>query len=262
MEILNPSPHRETGKQAVVLAGGLGTRLRSVVADIPKVLAPVGQRPFIHWILDSLVDDGFSEICLAIGYLGDAVRAACGSKHLSLRGNAAAIVYSSEDAPLGTGGAIYRALGQLADRPTFVLNGDTFLRPDWNAMLHERSIAGAPLVIAVREVPDVSRFGAVDIRDGRIVAFGEKMLQGRGYINAGVYLLQRSIFAGLRESDSRFSMEQDLIAARLTELRPVAYITNSDFLDIGVPDDYARANDFLAKHLPDFPRTPTGAERI
>lgn len=232
--------------QAIILAGGLGTRLRSVVNNVPKVLAPVGGRPFLAWVLDGLVRDGFKVICLATGYLGNQIFSEFGNSHRCGL-HSATILYSHEAEPLGTGGAIRLALHQLPEKPTFVLNGDTFLRPDWCRMSDLHAEQKSHISIAVRHVEDVSRYGGVEINQGVIVSFREKKRNGPGFINAGVYLLDRSIFDCIPETFTTFSIEQDVIEAFLHQLTPRAFVTESPFLDIGIPEDFLYASKFLAK---------------
>ena len=233
--------------QAVILAGGMGTRLRSVVNNIPKVLAPVEGRPFLAWILDELVLDGFNNICLATGYLGNQIFTAFGNSH-RCDGRIASIVYSHENESLGTGGAIRLALHQLSDKPTFVLNGDTFLRPDWYRMSALHTEQNSHLTIAVRQVEDISRYGGIEIDDGGIVSFNEKKRKGPGFINAGVYLLDSSIFKSIPQSIKTFSLEKDVIEANLRKLKPCSFVTDSPFLDIGIPEDFLYAPKFLSAH--------------
>ncbi|HEY9063666.1 MAG TPA: sugar phosphate nucleotidyltransferase [Burkholderiaceae bacterium] len=232
--------------QAIILAGGLGTRLRSVVADRPKVLAPVAGRPFLAWMLDDLVRAGFESVCLATGYLAEQIEEALGHEHVVVdAARSARLIYSHEDVPLGTGGAVWQALRHFSDKPTFVLNGDTYVRPDWRQMLSYHEAQRSRLTIGVRQVEDTSRYGAVEIIDGRITAFGEKACIGRGLINAGVYLVQSDTFAPLSTTTNSFSLERDLIGTHIAKLQPRAWLIDSPFLDIGVPEDFQRAEAFL-----------------
>lgn len=237
--------------QAIILVGGLGTRLRSVVNNVPKVLAPVGGRPFLAWLLDGLVLDGFKVICLATGYLGNQIFNEFGNSH-RCGPQSAAIVYSHEAEPIGTGGAIRLALHQLSEKSTFVLNGDTFLRPDWYRMSDLHAEQKSHLTIAVRHVEDVSRYGGVEINEGVVVSFREKKRNGPGFINAGVYLLDRCIFDCIPETFAPFSIEQDVIEAHLHQLTPRAFVTDSPFLDIGIPEDLLYAPEFLLAHCPSY----------
>lgn len=225
--------------EAILLAGGLGTRLRSVVPDLPKPMAPVAGRPFLDLILDELDRAGFTAAILAVGYRHEAIRAHYGEryKHLALR-------YSVEPEPLGTGGAIRLAWPADAAAPLFVLNGDTFLALDYRAMLAAHVRAGAALTMAVCEVADVARYGALELADGRVHGFREKGPGGPGWINGGVYLMAPALRA--RMPAGAFSFEQDLLVPQVRALRPLAFPAAGLFIDIGIPEDYARAQTLFA----------------
>jgi D-glycero-alpha-D-manno-heptose 1-phosphate guanylyltransferase len=226
--------------QAIVLAGGLGTRLRSVVPDMPKPMAPVAGRPFLGWILDQLSEAGFERAVLAVGYKFEAIR-----KHFGDRYRGLALRYSVEETPLGTGGAIRLALDHITSSPVFVLNGDTYLDLDYPAMLANHLRTQATLSVAVCHVQDVSRYGTLDIDGGAIANFREKGGSGPGYINAGTYLLSAGLFEGIPAGEA-FSFEQQLLAPRVREIQPRAYLSDGLFIDIGVPDDYGRAQQLFA----------------
>jgi D-glycero-alpha-D-manno-heptose 1-phosphate guanylyltransferase len=234
--------------EAIVLAGGFGTRLRSVVSDVPKPMAPVNGRPFLAYVLDQLADAGFETAVLAVGYKNEVIRDHFGRAHGAL-----ALRYSTETAPLGTGGAIKLALGQTQSSEVFVLNGDTYLALEYQDMAHMHREAGAELTVAVHAVPDTGRYGALDIEAGRIRGFFEKGRAGRGYINAGVYLMTRSLVDRF-PLPRVFSFEADLLTPHIQEINPCAFEASGIFIDIGVPDDYAHAQGLLGS-------TPT-AHRI
>ena len=221
--------------EAIVLAGGLGTRLRSVVSDVPKPMAPVAGRPFLAWILDRLADAGFGRVVLAVGYRHEAIR-----DHFGFAYRGMSLVYSVEEAPLGTGGAMRLALDQISESPVFVLNGDTYLEVDYAAMLAAHVAHGVGLTVAVARVADMSRYGSLEIKDDRICGFLEKGSQGPGYINAGVYLMARGILDAFPVGRSH-SFENELLVPRVEELRPLAFRADGLFIDIGVPEDYERA---------------------
>jgi D-glycero-alpha-D-manno-heptose 1-phosphate guanylyltransferase len=227
--------------EAIVLAGGLGTRLRSVIPDLPKPMAPVAGRPFLAWILDRLADAGFRRVVLAVGYRHETIRDFFG---LSYRG--VELAYSVEDAPLGTGGAIRLALGHVDESPVFVLNGDTYLEADYAAMLAAHVTHGVELTVAVARVADVSRYGSLEIKDDRICGFLEKGSQGPGYINAGVYLMARGLVETIPVGTGH-SFENELLMPRVAELRPLAFRADGLFIDIGVPEDYERAQGLFGK---------------
>ncbi len=223
--------------KAVILAGGLGTRLRAEVPDLPKPLAPVGGRPFLAWQLDALAAAGLSEVILSVGYRAKAINGALGNQHGSL-----SLSYIMEETPLGTGGALRRAFERIPlGEPVWAMNGDTFVELDYERMRAQHG-AAAPGVIsmALTEVADGSRYGTVEVEGGRVVRFKDKGASARALINAGVYLLHPDLFRG-HTLPNAFSFERDFLAARLKELEVRAFETGGYFIDIGVPADYARA---------------------
>ena len=230
--------------EAIVLAGGLGTRLRGVVDDVPKPMAPVHGRPFLALLLDRLVAAGFETAILAVGYRHEAIRGHFGAAYRGL-----ALRYSVESEPLGTGGAIRLACEQAAARNLFVLNGDTYVELDFRAMLAAHLEAAAELSIAIHRVPDVARYGALEL-DGEIVCgLREKGRAGPGWINAGAYVMSAALRARFRGRKA-FSFEGDLLAPEMESIRPRAFRAAGLFIDIGVPEDYARAKELLAASAP------------
>jgi D-glycero-alpha-D-manno-heptose 1-phosphate guanylyltransferase len=226
--------------QAIVLAGGLGTRLRAVVPDLPKPMAPVAGQPFLARVLDRLADAGCERAVLAVGYRHEVIRERLGAAYRGM-----VLQYSVETTPLGTGGAIRLAAEQISRFPVWVLNGDTYLELDYQAMLAAHRQAGAALSVAVCRVGDVSRYGALELDAERVCGFQEKGRAGPGYINAGVYLLAEEIVARIPAGET-FSFEQQLLVPEVQELRPHAFRTAGLFIDIGVPEDYARAQRLFA----------------
>lgn len=221
--------------QAIVLAGGLGTRLRGVVPDLPKPMATVAGRPFLAWVLDRLVAAGAKRVVLACGYRNEVIRRHFGAAYRRLP-----LVYSVEAQPLGTGGAIRLGAEHIDRWPVLVLNGDTFLEADYAAMLGAHHAAAAQMTIAVTPVADAGRYGSLTIENGRVTGFLEKGRPGPGVINGGSYLLASEAVARIPAGES-LSFEQQLLVPHITELRPVAFMTRGLFIDIGVPADYARA---------------------
>lgn len=227
--------------QAIVLAGGLGTRLRGVVPDLPKPMAPVAGRPFLAWILDRLADAAFQRVVLAVGYRHEAIRSCFGDRYLGM-----ALDYSVEDRPLGTGGAMRLAAERVSTTPVFVLNGDTYLGLDYRAMHRAHVRDGARMTVAVSRVADASRYGAIEIDGGRIRAFTEKGRAGPGFINGGTYLLAAEVLQSIPGGEPS-SFEDRVLVARVGEIRPAAFVTDGLFIDIGVPEDYARAQGLFAR---------------
>jgi D-glycero-alpha-D-manno-heptose 1-phosphate guanylyltransferase len=226
--------------EAIVLAGGLGTRLRGVVDDIPKPMAPAQGRPFLAFVLDQLVDGGFDTAILAVGYRHEAIRSYFGEEYGGL-----ALVWSVESEPLGTGGAIRLACDQAHSGDVFVLNGDTYLELDYRAMLKAHVRAGAQLSLAVCQVPDVARFGALDVSEGIVRGFREKGKSGPGWINGGTYVLGLELRDRLPKRGA-FSFEQELFAPEVQSILPLAFPTTGLFIDIGVPEDYARVQEIFS----------------
>ncbi len=224
---------------AMVLVGGLGTRLRSVVADRPKPLAMVGDEPFLARILDQLVAAGCTRAILCTGHLGEQIAAEFGDEHVGMQ-----LCYSHEAQPLGTGGALRAALRFLDGQRVLVCNGDSYVDLDLGAFVQWAQADGQPALVTV-SVPDASRFGAVQTdAAGRVVGFAAAGVAGPARINAGVYWLPRTAIAGLPRERSA-SLERDLLP-RLIEQGLFAYACDGAFLDIGLPADYARATAFFA----------------
>jgi D-glycero-alpha-D-manno-heptose 1-phosphate guanylyltransferase len=227
--------------EAIVLVGGLGTRLRGVVDNVPKPMAPVQGRPLLALVLDQLVAAGFKGAIFAAGYRHEAIHSYFGDVYHGL-----ALRYSVEDKPLGTGGAIRLACRQADARDVFVLNGDTYLELDFRAMLDAHAHAGAKFTMAICHVPDVARYGALELCDDRVQRFLEKGRSGPGWINGGTYVLGPDLRARLRPQEA-FSFEHDLLEPEVESIRPLAFRSSGLFIDIGIPEDYIRAQQLFAE---------------
>lgn len=222
--------------KAIILVGGFGKRLRTVLADVPKPMAPINDKPFLAYLLEYLKAQGIDSVIFSLHYMREKIE-----NYFQYAYAGIAITYAFEDEPLDTGGAIVNALNFVKDNaPIFVLNGDTFLKLNYQAMYDQHSQQESNMTMALRAVSDCSRFGKV-ITDGHaVIAFNEKGEHGPGYINAGVYLLKPSLFNVFNLAKC-FSIERDFLYPYLTAINPQAFITNDYFIDIGVPEDYARA---------------------
>jgi D-glycero-alpha-D-manno-heptose 1-phosphate guanylyltransferase len=223
--------------EAVILAGGLGTRIRDVVPDLPKVMAPVAGRPFLELLLQMLARKGFTRAVLSVGHLSDIIVDHFGSSFAGLE-----LAYEVEQTPLGTGGAMAAALTRCAEDHVFVLNGDTFVDLEVDALLAMWRVDPAPLIIA-RAVADVARFGALDVDGARVLRILEKSASGPGLINAGCYFVPRNLFGAAPAT--AFSFERDFLPQELAARPFHHFVTRGLFIDIGVPADYARAQDYL-----------------
>lgn len=223
--------------QAIILVGGFGTRLRALFPDIPKPMAPINGRPFLAYLLDSLQKQGITSVIFPVHYLGAKIQDYFQTQYAGMQ-----LTYIQENEPLGTGGAIVNALSLVkSDEPLFVLNGDTFVKLNYRAMFHQHAQTQSVLTLALRSVSDCSRYGKVVTDDGYIIEFREKGESGAGLINAGVYLLHPGLFKQYA-MPQQFSFEKDFLFPHLDTVKPQSFITDDYFIDIGVPDDYARAS--------------------
>jgi len=227
---------------ALILAGGLGTRLRGVVADRPKVLAPVAGQPFLRYLLDQLQATGVQDVILCCGYRADQIKTAFGARFGSL-----SLTYSCEMEPLGTGGAVRLALAHVQTESLLVLNGDSYVDcplVDFMSWHRERLFAGSLLLT---RVADAARFGTVTVDDkGAILSFKEKRgVPQPAWINAGVYLLSRQLVEQLPQNRP-ISLENEAIGRWLTAGLG-GYQREAAFIDIGTPETLAQADEFFQR---------------
>jgi len=226
-------------KEAVILAGGLGTRLREVVRDIPKSMAPVNGKPFLEYQLAYLQSWGIDHVVLSVGYKNEVIREHFGEQYQDVR-----IDYAIEEKPLGTGGGIQLALQKTDGQAAFILNGDTFFEVNLQRLHDLYRIKNADLCMALHFCDDVSRYGAVEIDDdGRITGFHEKGQQsGEGFMNGGVYYFKKAYFDSF-DFHEKFSLEKDFFEKHYKEEHFYGLRCYSYFIDIGIPADYERAQD-------------------
>ena len=231
---------------AVILAGGLGTRLRSVVSDVPKCMAPVDGRPFIEWILAWIEPFRPEKIVLSLGYLSEVVTDWIQN---SMRDYPIPIDWVIEDTPLGTGGGIKLALAKVTAPQCIILNGDTFFDVDLNALcsLHKRNATA--LAIALKPMERFDRYGSVTLDpDGHIRSFNEKRYCEKGLINGGIYCMDCN--AGLiADKPERFSFEKDVLEPESAAGHVSGFVSDGSFIDIGIPEDYALAQTFLPANI-------------
>ncbi len=232
---------------ALILAGGLGTRLASVVADRAKPVADVAGRPFLALLLAHLERcAGVRRAILCVGHKAHTVEAALGDRFGRL-----ALAYSHEDEPLGTGGALRLALRRFEPRsPVLALNGDTMFTLDPARLVAFHRDHRPAATMALARVVDAARFGTVRLRGTRIEGFQEKGRPGPGWINAGTYVLGRTAVAALAAGPAAFSLERDVLPAWCAAGGLAGLRSRARFLDIGVPEDYARAAALFARRPP------------
>ncbi|MBD5134489.1 MAG: NTP transferase domain-containing protein [Lachnospiraceae bacterium] len=222
--------------QALLLAGGLGTRLRSVVDDRPKPMAPVGDKPFLYYLVEQLKKNGITDVIFAVGYKGSMIEEYFGDgKEFGIK-----ISYSYEKEQLGTAGAIKNAVKYINQEYFLVLNADTFYNLEYGSLLDIREQEDSKMVLVLREIEESSRYGVVTLNGSRITGFNEKVQgSGKALINGGVYLMDKSLLDEIPES--KCSLENEMIPLWLNKgYKLSAYINDGYFIDIGIPEDYFR----------------------
>jgi D-glycero-alpha-D-manno-heptose 1-phosphate guanylyltransferase len=227
--------------EAIILAGGLGSRLKAAVPDAPKPMAPINGRPFLEYLLDYWIGQGVDRFVLSVGYKREIIE-----DHFAASYKGIEVDYAVEDYPRGTGGGLLLALKHLRQSGTFlILNGDTFFEVNLVLMRRYHQSRHAEATIVLREVDANSRYASVEIdKDGKITAFDSRArTPGRTLINGGVYLAEKSAFAGmLPESDGPVSIEDQLYPRMLAAGRRMyGFQSSGRFIDIGIPEDYQRA---------------------
>lgn len=226
--------------EVIILAGGLGTRLRSEVKDVPKCMAPVAGKPFLWYLLTYLRRYPVSRVILSVGYLREVIKdwiAANGSQFPYEIG------YAVEEVPLGTGGGIRLALDKCRDENVVVLNGDTFFDVGLDRFMGAHVDSPASITIAMKPMRDFDRYGRVivDETDGRIKRFCEKEPCAEGLINGGVYAISRK-HLDLSELPEKFSFEKEVLESESARGNVYGYISDGYFIDIGIPEDYHKAD--------------------
>lgn len=220
--------------QAILLAGGLGTRLKSVVNDRPKPMALIEGRPFMEYVTHQLSQHGIEDIIFAVGYKGSMVE----DYFKDGTGFGFHASYAYEEELLGTAGAIKNAARLMTDDQAYVLNADTFYQIDYGRLDRLRREKSLDMAMVLRRVPDVSRYGRAVLEDGRLTAFNEKIDEaGPGTINGGIYLIGRALIDGIPEG--KVSLEHDMIPGWLRAGKALGgFVNDGYFIDIGIPEDY------------------------
>ena len=228
--------------QAILLAGGLGTRLRSVVNDRPKPMALIEDKPFMEYVIHELSRYGITDIIFAVGYKGSMVEDYFGDgrRFATSEGGRLRIRYAYEKELLGTAGAIKNAGRMVTEDTFFVLNADTFYQIDYGRLVRLQEQQELELALVLREVPDVSRYGQAVLKDGRLTGFNEKTAEVKqGTITGGVYRMRRELLSEIPEG--KVSLENEMIPRWLSEGRRLGgFVNDGYFIDIGVPEDYFR----------------------
>jgi D-glycero-alpha-D-manno-heptose 1-phosphate guanylyltransferase len=229
--------------EALILAGGLGTRLRGAIGDIPKPMAPIGKRPFLEYLLLFLSHHQFERVVLSVGYRHDLILAYFGREFHGL-----SLSYAIEEEPLGTGGGILLGIKQCQAKNIFVFNGDTLFLFDPSVLLAFHNASSTPVSIALKRLDDCSRYGSAIMEGSKIIGFTSRGEKKSGLINAGVYLLDRN-FLDSQELPPRFSFESEFLEPMTARKQLSGREFNNYFIDIGVPEDYQKAQVELPRLL-------------
>lgn len=232
--------HNHSDITGVLLAGGLGTRLRPVVSDKPKILADICNRPFVTFLLDQLVMADIRDVVLCTGYMADEVYEKIGGAYKSLN-----LRYSKEDTPLDTGGALRLALPHIKSDFALVMNADSFVNVQLTVYIDWFFKKKCPASMLLANVSDTLRFGKVLIDENdRLFSFKEKGSDSSpGWINAGVYLIKKSLIETIPEG-TPFSLEREFFP-KLLEQGLYGFQSEGEFIDIGTPETFAFAQDFF-----------------
>ena len=225
---------------AVILAGGLGTRLRKVVPDRPKVMAEINGKPFMYYLLDQLVEANIKRVVVSIGYMAVQIEERVGSVYKGLQ-----IDYSREESPLGTGGALKLTGKIVTTKYCLVMNGDSYTEFDLVSLLMTHKNSDARITIIVKAVEDSSRYGTIQMDEkNNIIDFNEKSdTVGRGIINVGVYLMSTSALQQIPEKIP-CSLEYDFFPGMVGN-GIYGFETKGKFIDIGTPESFEEAGEFF-----------------
>lgn len=226
-------------KEAIVLAGGLGTRLQSVVKDIPKPMADINGEPFLKYLFDYLINNGIESVVLSVGFRYEVIKDYFGNKYKNLE-----LHYAVEDEPLGTGGGIMNALNFTHENLVYLINGDTFFNVNLKDLFLFHNQTKANFTLALKPMTNFDRYGTVEMDKDRIIKFNEKHYKDKGLINGGIYILNKYLLETLPFAQ-KFSFEKDFLEKYLNHFFINGSIIDNYFIDIGIPDDYQRAQDEL-----------------
>jgi len=234
--------------ECIILAGGLGTRLRPVVADVPKCMAPISGKPFLYYLLQWLNKYDVSRVVLSVGYLYEIIEKWIAENKNLFKFE---IDFAIENEPLGTGGAIRLSLGKINSDKTVIINGDTFFDIDMDSFIKLHNQYNAILSIALKPMKNFDRYGNVLIENNKIVNFKEKGFCENGFISGGIYVMNKenSFFEDLPE---KFSFETEVLQPSVKKGWIDGYIFDNSFIDIGLPEDFLRANQMFANTIKEY----------
>lgn len=224
-------------KECIILAGGLGTRLRSAVPDLPKCMAPVAGRPFLSYVIDHCKREGIEKFIFSLGYKHEVIEAFLDKEYASVDKQ-----YVIENEPLGTGGAIQLACGPATEENVLILNGDTLFSIKVAALAAVHQQHNAHCTLALKPMQHFDRYGVVELNaNGGLKSFKEKQFYESGLINGGIYALNRAAFLE-EQLPLKFSFEKDYLEKFYTQRPMYGVVQDEYFIDIGIPEDFERAN--------------------
>jgi D-glycero-alpha-D-manno-heptose 1-phosphate guanylyltransferase len=223
-------------REAVILAGGLGTRLRSAVPDLPKCMAPVNDKPFIAYVIDYFLHHGLNSFVFSLGYMHEVIVEFITQQYPALH-----VQYAIEAEPLGTGGAIRLACKKANSKTVLVANGDTLFKISVNDLLAFHDAHDAQCTLALKPMKNFERYGVVELNDDdSIRTFKEKQFFSQGFINGGIYALNAPDFLD-ENLPEKFSFEKEYLEKLFTQRKMFGFVQDAYFIDIGIPEDYSRA---------------------
>ncbi|MCK4442307.1 MAG: nucleotidyltransferase family protein [Sulfurovaceae bacterium] len=226
--------------EAIVLAGGLGTRLRSVVSNLPKPMAPIGNKPFLEYILKYLKKNDITRVILSVGYKWKTIEEYFGNNFKGIE-----LVYSVEDKLLGTGGAIKKAITKVNSKEVFIINGDTFFNVDLKLLTLDST---SKIMLSLKKMYDFNRYGCIESNSENLVtSFTEKAYRTSGNINGGIYLIKKDIFNKFNLKE-KFSFEE-FMQKNFKKLVISVRVFDNYFIDIGIPEDYKKAQYEIKDYL-------------
>ncbi|WP_455089429.1 nucleotidyltransferase family protein [Peptoanaerobacter stomatis] len=229
--------------EAIVLAGGFGTRLSHIVKDVPKPMAPINNIPFLQYILSDIINKGIDRIIIAVGYKKEFIIDYFGNTFMNTN-----IIYSIEDEPLFTGGAIKQALNFCKHKELFIINGDTYFDVDLIKMKKFHQENNSDLTIATKLMKNYNRYGTILVDENdKVTDFIEKKEMTSGLINGGIYLLNKNILDIINLK--KFSFEFDFMEKKKDDIAIYSFNSNCYFIDIGIEEDYkvAQQSDIFKK---------------
>ena len=225
--------------QVIILCGGLGTRLREVVADVPKPMAPIGDKPFLQIKLDQLIKYNIGKVVLATGYKEELIQQYFGNEYKGIK-----IVYSTNNLALGTGGAIKKALQYIDDDDVIVMNGDVFFELDLGTTMQLHKSFNSVMTMAVKPMHNFDRYSFAVTSGHKMIDFKDKQPVDFGYINIGCYIVNKHIFDNLTLPEN-FTFEADYLVPNVLNRPHFVYYYTGYFVDIGIPQDYFAFTKYL-----------------